>query len=185
MSLPIFSVFFRFFPFFFRFLPFFSVSFRFFPFLSVFFRFLPFFSVFFRFFPFHFQKKRGDTVRETPFAKPQFWKDDQIVRDLDGPIRANRFADSRESSDSRESFQGSRTKPPICESRFGGAKKLRIACLRRFARIASKVLKLGFFQQIDSRESICADRPDSRVLPEDYCKEDPCNFPWGGELARS
>ena len=24
-----------------------------------------------------------------------------------------------------------------------------------------------------------------RVLPEDYCKEDPCNFPWGGELARS
>ena len=25
----------------------------------------------------------------------------------------------------------------------------------------------------------------NRVLPEDYCKEDPCNFPWGGELARS
>ena len=25
----------------------------------------------------------------------------------------------------------------------------------------------------------------ARVLPEDYCKEDPCNFPWGGELARS
>ena len=24
-----------------------------------------------------------------------------------------------------------------------------------------------------------------RVLPEDCCKEDPCNFPWGGELARS
>ena len=23
------------------------------------------------------------------------------------------------------------------------------------------------------------------LLPEDYCKEDPCNFPWGGELARS
>ena len=22
-----------------------------------------------------------------------------------------------------------------------------------------------------------------RVLPEDYCKEDPCNFPWDGELA--
>ena len=24
-----------------------------------------------------------------------------------------------------------------------------------------------------------------QVLPEDYCKEDPCNFPWGEELARS
>ena len=55
--------------------------FRFFPFFfSVFFRFLPFSSVFslffFRFFfPFHFQKKkkkRGDTVRETPFAKPRY-----------------------------------------------------------------------------------------------------------------
>ena len=42
---------------------------------------------------------------------------------LDGPIRANRFADSRESPDSRESFQGSRTEPLFCESRFGGAKK--------------------------------------------------------------
>ena len=30
---------------------------------------------------------------------------------LDGPIRANRFADSRESPDSRESCQGSRTEP--------------------------------------------------------------------------
>ena len=60
---------------FFRFFPFFSVSFRF---LSVFFRFFPFFSVFFRFFPFSSvffvsfsEKKRGDTVRETPFAKPR------------------------------------------------------------------------------------------------------------------
>ena len=25
----------------------------------------------------------------------------------------------------------------------------------------------------------------NQVLPEDYCKEDPCNFPWGGELAMS
>ena len=58
---------------FFRFLRFSSVLFRFFPFLSVFsFRFLPFLSVFFRFFPFHSQKKkRGDTVRETPSAKPR------------------------------------------------------------------------------------------------------------------
>ena len=54
----------------FRFFPFSSVFFRFFPFLSFFSVFFVFF-VFFRFFPFHFQKKRGDTVRETPFAKPR------------------------------------------------------------------------------------------------------------------
>ena len=39
---------------------------------------------------------------------------------LDGPIRANRFADSRESPDSRESCQGPRTEPLFCESHFGG-----------------------------------------------------------------
>ena len=33
------------------------------------------------------------------------------VLSIDGPIRANRFADSRASPDSRESFQGSRTEP--------------------------------------------------------------------------
>ena len=39
---------------------------------------------------------------------------------LDGPIRANRLADSHESLDSRESFQGSRTEPQLfCQSRFG------------------------------------------------------------------
>ena len=44
-------------------------------------------------------------------------------RCLDGPIRANRFADSRASHDSCESFQGSRTGPPFfCESGFGGLK---------------------------------------------------------------
>ena len=37
-------------------------------------------------------------------------------------IRANRFADSQESFDSRKSFQGSRTEPPFCESRFEGLK---------------------------------------------------------------
>ena len=41
-------------------------------------------------------------------------------RALDGAIRANRFADSRESPDSRESFQSSRTEPLFCESRFEG-----------------------------------------------------------------
>ena len=65
MSLPIFSVFFRFLPF-----PFFPswlfLGVRFFRLFSVFFF---FFSVFFRFI---FQKKkRGDTVRETLFAKPK------------------------------------------------------------------------------------------------------------------
>ena len=85
-------------PFFFRFFPFSSVFFRFFhffPVFSVFFRFFPFssvcsvsflfFSVSFRFLPFFFRslplssvffrcifrKKRGDTVLETPFAKPR------------------------------------------------------------------------------------------------------------------
>ena len=42
------------------------------------------------------------------------------ISDLVGPIRANRFADSRASPDSRESFQGSWTTPLLCESRFGG-----------------------------------------------------------------
>ena len=27
--------------------------------------------------------------------------------------------------------------------------------------------------------------PKRAPLPEDYCKEDPCNFPWDGELARN
>ena len=66
---------------FFRFLSFSSVFFRFhfFAFLAVFSGsdFFLFFSVFFRFFfsPFSSvsfsEKKRGDTVRETPFAKPR------------------------------------------------------------------------------------------------------------------
>ena len=46
----------------------------------------------------------------------------RLFRHLDGPIRANRFADSHESPGSRESFQGSRTEPLFSESRFGGPK---------------------------------------------------------------
>ena len=64
---------------------------------------------------------------------------------LDGPIRANRFADSRESPDSRESFQGSRTEPPFCKLRFGGG-GLKVAN-RRFEAIRanrSHVMKRGF-----------------------------------------
>ena len=80
------------------------------------------------------------------------------------PIRANRFADSRASLDSRDSFQGSRTEPRFCESRFGGAK----VANRRFQAIRanrSHVMKTGFylfFLRIGSRESIHANRPDSR-----------------------
>ena len=61
---------------------------------------------------------------------------------LDGPIRANRFADSRGSPDSRESLQGSQTEPLFCESRFGG---LKIAN-RRFEEIRanrSHVITIG------------------------------------------
>ena len=80
---------------------------------------------------------------------------------LDGPIRANRFADSRESLASRESFRGSRTEPLFCESRFGGPQ---IANLRFEAIRANRshVVKIGFFFRIDLRESIQANRPDSR-----------------------
>ena len=70
---------------------------------------------------------------------PRIW-------DLDGPNRANRFADSRESPDSRESFQGSRTEPFFCESRFGGG-GLKIAN-RRFEAIRANrwhAMKIGFF----------------------------------------
>ena len=41
---------------------------------------------------------------------------------LDGPIRANRFADSRESSHPRESFQGSRIEPPSLRIALRGPK---------------------------------------------------------------
>ena len=64
------------------------------------------------------QKVRAKKVRaHFPFTNaPGQWK----ARSLDGPIRANRFGDSRELGDSRESLQGSRTEPLfLCESRFG------------------------------------------------------------------
>ena len=41
---------------------------------------------------------------------------------LDGPIHANRFADSRESPDSRESRQGSRTDPLLLRIALRGAR---------------------------------------------------------------
>ena len=66
-----------------------------------------------------------------------------------------------ESLDSRESFQGSRTEPLFCESHVRG---LKIAN-RRFEAIRANpphVTKIGVFLRIDSRESIHANRRDSR-----------------------
>ena len=84
-----------------------------------------------------------------------------MAQGLGGPIRANRFADSRESPDSRESSRGSRTEPLSCESRFGG---LKIAN-RSFEAVRANrwhVMKIGVFLRIDSCGSIHANRPDSR-----------------------
>ena len=80
------------------------------------------------------QKKR---IRETT----------RNVSNLDGPIRANRFADSREridsreSPDSRESFHGSRTEPLFLRIALPGAKICESQVLRQFARIASTLGK--------------------------------------------
>ena len=84
--------------------------------------------------------------------------DDDEVQSLDGPIRANRFADSRESRLILAiRFRVSEPNPFFCESRFGGAK----IANRRFEAIRanrSHVMKIGFFSanrfaRIDSRES--------------------------------
>ena len=81
-------------------------------------------------------------------------KPSKNLGNLDGPIRASRFADSRESLDSRESFQGSRTEPLFFgESRLGGGLKI---ANRRFEAIRANrahVGKMSFFLRIDSRES--------------------------------
>ena len=65
------------------------------------------------------------------------------IRCVDGPIRANRFADSRESPDSRESLQGSRTEPLFFANRASGGWKI---ANRRFEAIRanrSNVMKHG------------------------------------------
>ena len=82
------------------------------------------------------------------FAKAKNLKACMDPLHLDGPIRANRFADLRESPDSCESFQGSRTEPLFCESRCGG---LKIAN-RGFEAIRanrSHVMKIVVFLRID------------------------------------
>ena len=88
---------------------------------------------------------------------------------LDGPIRANRFADSRESLDSCESLQGSQTEPPFLRITLRGG-RLKIAKIS-FEAIRSKrstVMKKGISLRIDSRESIRATRPESRCEPQGH-----------------
>ena len=72
---------------------------------------------------------------------------------LDGPIRANRFADSRESPDSRESFQGPRTEPLFLRIALRGQNILN----RRFEAIRanrSHAMKKRICLRIDSRAPI-------------------------------
>ena len=52
---------------------------------------------------------KGAIIPGTPKDRRGHSKTGKALFNLDGPIRVNRFADSRESLDSRESFQGSRT----------------------------------------------------------------------------
>ena len=59
-----------------------------------------------------------------------------ILGALDGLIRANSFADWRESPDSLERFRVPELNPFFLHIVFRGTKKCRIAGLRRFARIA-------------------------------------------------
>ena len=75
---------------------------------------------------------------------------DPEVLHLDDPARADRFADSHESADSRESSQGYRTEPLFFhESRFGAQKHAnhRLEAIRANR---SNVMKIGVFLQIDS-----------------------------------
>ena len=84
-----------------------------------------------------------------------------LPSDFRCPICANLRIDLREAPDSRESFQGSRTEPLFCESRFGGLKIVN----RRFEAIRanrSHVMKVEAFLRIDLRESIRTNRLDSR-----------------------
>ena len=73
-------------------------------------------------------------------ARPVF---DPARRFLDSPIRANRFAEAIRALriDSRESLEGSRSEPPSLQIAFPGTIKLRIAGLRRLARIARALWK--------------------------------------------
>ena len=75
------------------------------------------------------------TIGQRPRLSVSFLVPVPKLPSLDGPMRANRFADSRGSLDFRESPEGSQTEPLFLRIAFWGTEKLRIAGLR-FARIA-------------------------------------------------
>ena len=81
------------------------------------------------------------------------------LSDLAGLIRANQFADSSESSDSRELFQGSRTEPILGDMCCWGL-KIANHSFEAIRANCSNVLKIGDFPRFDSCESIRANRPD-------------------------
>ena len=54
------------------------------------------------------------------YWRATFFDHINIFLDIDGPIRANRFTDSRESLDSRESFQVPELNPFVANSASGG-----------------------------------------------------------------
>ena len=81
---------------------------------------------------------------------------------LDGPIRANSFADSREFPDPRESFSGFLNWTPFLRIALRGTKK---TANRKFDAIRanrSNVLKIIFCLRIDLCKSIRANSHDSR-----------------------
>ena len=68
---------------------------------------------------------------------------------IDGPIRANRFADSRESPDSRESFQGSRTElgESLRGNRIGATGRRASERKSASERVSERVSERGGFQR--------------------------------------
>ena len=110
-----------------------------------------------------YQRRVRFLVYGSKQRKSQFPVDSQLraqrtkqpSQSLEGPIRANRFADSRESPDSRESFQSSPTEPLFCESRFVGL-KLANRGSEAIRANRSNVMKIVcfVFLRIDSCESI-------------------------------
>ena len=61
---------------------------------------------------------------------------------LDGPIHANRFADSRELLDPRESPEGSRNEPPIFANRASGELKIANRGFEAIPSLRSNVMKI-------------------------------------------
>ena len=112
---------------------------------------------------------------------------DQNTISWDGPIGANRFADSRESPESRESFQGSRTEPLFL--RIAPWRAKHFITNRRFDAIRanrSHVIKIGlaFFLRIDFHESIRANRPDSHCESPGHLSLHPFIATFSGPISR-